>query len=344
MQDPVLDKLATTITESQDLESLTRPLLALLQELSGLESTYLTTIDPEQTEQHILFAHNVSKMQIPEGLSVPWSDTLCKRSLDEGIPYTDQADKRWETVIAARALNIVTYLSEPLCGDDGRLHGTLCGASSSRQPITDRTRQLLAMFARLLTLHIEREQLIQQLQDDNLRFNQAALLDPLTNIPNRRAMEQELARTLANAERNHLQVHLAFIDLDGFKAINDTYGHDAGDRFLLSFTSALNQGLREGDFIARVGGDEFIFFCSSALANSSSQRQAIIRRLRRLTQGQFSIGEQSLAYAGPSIGLISAHPHETWQDLLKRADAAMYQEKQARKATKKQPQDTQPPA
>ncbi|TVP89859.1 MAG: sensor domain-containing diguanylate cyclase [Pseudomonadaceae bacterium] len=333
MHDDVLNKLAATINASQDLESLTRPLLEILQEISGLESTYLTSVNAGLSEQRVVYAYNSGSMLIPEGLSVPWSETLCKRALEEGVSYTDEADQRWAEVAAARELGIVTYLSEPLCAEGGELYGTLCGASRSPLPVSSKTRALLVMFARLLTLQIEREQLIKQLQAENRRFSEAALLDPLTGIPNRRALELELARAMASAGRNHLQVHLAFIDLDGFKAINDTYGHDAGDRFLLSFSASLNNGLRDGDFFARIGGDEFVFFCSSTQANSKTQRLAILRRLKKMTCGEFSIGEQVLSYAGPSIGMVSAQADEAAADLLKRADAAMYVEKQARKNT-----------
>lgn len=332
MQDNFLDKLATTIADSQDLESLARPLLSILQEITGLESTFLTSVDLQRNELTLVYTHNTSSLKIPEGHINPWCDTLCKRAMDDGVVHTDEADRRWPDNVIGRDLGIVTYLSEPLCTSDGELYGTLCGASSSRQQISSRNRRLLTMFGRLLTQQIERERLIAQLQVENRQFSKAALQDPLTRIPNRRAMEQELTRSLANAARNQLQTHLAFIDLDDFKAVNDCYGHDFGDRFLLRISANLTTGLREGDFVARYGGDEFVFFCTTAQGDSESQRQAITDRLRSLTQGRFKIEDIDLDYAGPSIGVVSALPDESGSQLLARADKAMYDDKASRKS------------
>lgn len=331
MQDNVLDKLAATIADSQDLESLARPLLAILQEVTDLESTFLTSVDLERNELTLVYTHNTGSLQIPEGQINPWGDTLCKKAKDEGIIHTDEADKRWPDNAIGKELGITTYLSEPLCTNDGELYGTLCGASSSRKQLSSKNRRLLAMFGRLLTQQIERERLIERLQVENQQFIAAALQDPLTGIPNRRAMEQELIRTLANASRSQLQVHLAFIDLDGFKAINDSYGHDFGDRFLLMISAKLTKGLRQGDFIARYGGDEFVFFCTTTQGDGESQRLAIADRLSLLTQGRFNIEQLELDYAGSSIGVVSALPGESVSQLLARADQAMYGEKANRK-------------
>lgn len=332
MQDNFLDKLATTIADSQDMESLARPLLAILQEITGLESTFLTSVDLQRNELTLVYTHNTGSLQIPEGQINPWCDTLCKRAKDDGVIHTDKADKLWSDNAIGQELGVVTYLSEPLCTSDGELHGTLCGASRSRQQISTRNRRLLSMFGRLLTQQIERERLIAQLQVENKQFSEAALQDPLTRIPNRRAMEQELTRALANASRNQLQTHLAFIDLDDFKAINDSYGHDFGDRFLLMISANLTTGLREGDFVARYGGDEFVFFCTTAQGDSENQRQAIKDRLGSLTQGRFKIEDFELDYAGPSIGVVSALPDESGSQLMARADRAMYDQKATRKS------------
>ena len=76
-------QLADSITDAHSLEQLVRPLLALLESATGLESTYMTAIDEAAGLQHVLYARNSRSLNIPEGLSVPWGDTLCKRALDE---------------------------------------------------------------------------------------------------------------------------------------------------------------------------------------------------------------------------------------------------------------------
>lgn len=159
--DPILDRLAEALSDSDDLESLVRPLLELLEAVTGLESTYLTTIDTANNVQRILFARNTREMTIPEGLAVPWGDTLCKRALDEGRAYTDDVDNCWGDSNAARELGIKTYLSEPVRVAAGELYGTLCAASGSKVEVPPQKRRILVMFARMIARQIERERLLQ---------------------------------------------------------------------------------------------------------------------------------------------------------------------------------------
>ena len=95
--DGLLARLLDSVPEEADLESMTRPMLELLEAVTGFESTYLTFIDFERGEQTVGFAHNVAELTIPEALTVPWDDTLCKRALDEGqaiyAKYGDDAAK-----------------------------------------------------------------------------------------------------------------------------------------------------------------------------------------------------------------------------------------------------------
>lgn len=331
--DFILDKLASAVSESENLETLVRPLLELLEAISGLESTYLTTIDLDRNVQQIVFARNTRALNIPEGLEVPWGDTLCKRALDEGRAYVDDVPGCWGDSAAGRELGITTYLSEPVHVAADELYGTLCGASRAQVPVTGETRRVLQMFSQLIARQVERERLLTQLTDENREFKRHALSDPLTGIPNRGALTNELERALANADRAKSAVHVAFIDLDRFKAINDTYGHDAGDRFLIAIARTLLGGMRNGDFVARYGGDEFVVFGPAISASYDMSRAAIRDRIERLTAGRFVIGSHTLDYAGASVGVVTSNPGERdARSVLSRADAAMYEAKEARRA------------
>lgn len=92
-------------------------------------------------------------------------------------------------------------------------------------------------------------------------FRQSALRDPLTQLPNRLLLEQRLHRAAVRAEQSHLTAAVLFADLDQFKRINDTYGHDVGDELLIAVARRLTALIRPGDTLSRVSGDEFVILC-----------------------------------------------------------------------------------
>lgn len=314
-----------------------RPLLELLHALTGLESTYLTRIDEASGVQEVVFAHNAGALQIPQQLVVPWNDTLCRRALEQGVPITDQVDSLWGDSDAARALGILSYASMPVRSAHGQLLGTLCAASNQRGVMAPSTAPLLEMFSNLIAHHIEREQLIHELHiaQQALRLN--ADTDALTGLPNRRALLQELDRRLAQHAQAGTPLLVAFIDLDGFKRINDTWGHAVGDRFLAAIGEALRQGQRPEDYCARLGGDEFVTLTSlgHVPGDPAEVEQSVEQRLQAVTCGCFTLGPGIVIdYQGPSIGLIRVQGQMSATAVLTQADAAMYRSKQARQAAR----------
>ncbi|WP_346205022.1 GGDEF domain-containing protein [Aeromonas salmonicida] len=334
--DTILQALSVQVTEARDLESLTRPLLEMLETVTGLESTYLTQIDLEQSAQHILYARNSAALQIPEGGSVDWSDTLCRRALDEGRLYAADVADRWGDSAAARAMGIRTYMSSPVRTSSGSLYGTLCGASAEHKPLVTGSEHLIAFFARLIAEHVEREQLLQQLQQANNELSRQALSDPLTGLPNRRALMLELHRLFSLLKRTGHPLLISFIDLDGFKAINDTHGHDAGDLLLQTMAQQLAGALRSGDLLARVGGDEFVAVGMGPLSGEETVEAAVHcfqRRLFAQSQVQLSLASQVLNYPGASVGVVAVDPASiSIDDALRQADACMYAVKRQRRA------------
>ncbi|ARW81589.1 GGDEF domain-containing protein [Aeromonas salmonicida] len=334
--DTILQALSVQVTAARDLESLTRPLLEMLETVTGLESTYLTQIDLEQSAQHILYARNSAALQIPEGGSVDWSDTLCRRALDEGRLYAADVADRWGDSAAARAMGIRTYMSSPVRTSSGSLYGTLCGASAEHKPLVTGSEHLIAFFARLIAEHVEREQLLQQLQQANNELSRQALSDPLTGLPNRRALMLELHRLFSLLKRTGHPLLISFIDLDGFKAINDTHGHDAGDLLLQTMAQQLAGALRSGDLLARVGGDEFVAVGMGPLSGEETVEAAVHSFQRRLfaqSQVQLPLASQVLNYPGASVGVVAVDPASiSIDDALRQADACMYAVKRQRRA------------
>jgi diguanylate cyclase len=332
--DTLIDQLSQSVTTARNVEGLTRPLLEMLEAVMGLESTYLTTIDLEAGVQHVLYARNTQQMQIPEGLTAPWSDTLCKRALDEGRMFTNDVAGCWGDSEAAAALGLQTYVSAPVHTSGGALYGTLCAASTSRHETTPQARRVLLLFARLIGQQVEREQLMRQLLAANERLAAHATTDALTGLPNRRALMQALTRQLAQGARRYATVLVAFLDLDGFKGINDRHGHEAGDQFLAAVAQRLQGALRAEDFVARLGGDEFVLIGPGPAPGNAVEpaRRAFTQRIAEATAGRFDCAGAAIDYAGASVGAIAVAPHSlTAEAALREADRAMYAAKRARK-------------
>jgi len=164
-----------------------------------------------------------------------------------------------------------------------------------------------------------------------LRRHQASIealatLDSLTGLPNRRSFDLLAAQALQEAQRDCAPLVALLIDLDHFKALNDTHGHLAGDEVLRQFANVLQGSLRQSDILCRWGGEEFI-----VLLRETEGRQAldVAEKIRRRTeQLTFSYDEQPLRLT-TSIGLSGLQPGDTLHALLTRADRALYRAKQA---------------
>ncbi|MEY2342632.1 GGDEF domain-containing protein, partial [Acidithiobacillus sp. IBUN Pt1247-S3] len=209
-------------------------------------------------------------------------------------------------------------------------HGTLCAVDRRSVCLDTEQLRLLEMLSVLLTREWEHERLILTLQQENDNLNADVYQDALTAVSNRRALFADLNRALANSQRFQMRVQLAFIDLDGFKLINDRYGHQAGDLFLQQVARRLRNGIREGDFIGRYGGDEFVIFGLCQHNDPDQAQYAWETRLQGQLVGEYSLGETQIDYAGASIGVVTAEPDESAEALLARADHSMYNRKKQR--------------
>jgi diguanylate cyclase len=338
--DQILSLLSDTLPKAQTLEQLTRPLLALLSKVTGMESTYLTTINTDEGVQRVEFARNVGDMVIPEGLVVPWTDTLCKRALDENRMYSDNVAECWSDSEAAAALGIRTYVSAPIRSQDGQVLGTVCAASSDRVARSPEVEPLLMLLSGLLGYSLERGLLVERLQAANAELTKLALTDPLTGLSNRRAILNDAARLFALAQREHKYILMGVIDLDGFKLINDTRGHLAGDQLLRSVAAQLQHGLRTSDIIGRTGGDEFIVIALGTPSQHSDQAEDMRHaaellqdRLSQATIGRYELGHDlgDIQYTGASVGVVAVIPGSmTVDEATKLADREMYKVKQQR--------------
>jgi EAL domain-containing protein (putative c-di-GMP-specific phosphodiesterase class I) len=135
----------------RERDRLVRNLLSELQRLTGLESTYLTRVDHATALQHITHSRNTGRLDIPEGLSINWGDTVCRRALEQGVSYTDDVPATFADSDAGRDIGLQTYVSVPLVGSDGDTVGTLCGGSSVRVALGHETVLVMERFATMIS-------------------------------------------------------------------------------------------------------------------------------------------------------------------------------------------------
>lgn len=162
------------------------------------------------------------------------------------------------------------------------------------------------------------------------KIEHLALHDSLTGLPNARLLGDRLSQAIAAARRSSQPVGVMYIDLDGFKPVNDTYGHAAGDAVLREFAARLTHVLRGTDTVARVGGDEFVAVLAQISGEAEARRAA--ERVLAALAVPFDLGGAQAALVTASIGLALCPAHgEDAQALMAHADAAMYSAKHAGK-------------
>ncbi|MCZ2405610.1 MAG: EAL domain-containing protein [Burkholderiales bacterium] len=163
-----------------------------------------------------------------------------------------------------------------------------------------------------------------------------AFYDPLTRLPNRRLLLDRLQRQVLSGQRTQQHGALLFIDLDNFKDLNDTLGHDMGDQLLAQVAARLSASVRECDTVARFGGDEFVVLLEGLDASeeqAARQAEIVARKLLMALNQPFELAGRE-HYSTPSIGLTLFGPErQSVDELLKRADLAMYEAKAAGRNT-----------
>jgi diguanylate cyclase (GGDEF)-like protein/PAS domain S-box-containing protein len=170
---------------------------------------------------------------------------------------------------------------------------------------------------------------ISQIKAHEEELDRAAHYDPLTGAPNRRLLADRLTQSIARADRSELSLAVCYLDLDGFKAVNDRYGHSAGDKLLLAVTENLKQVLRADDTLARLGGDEFVLLLSDI--GSPEECSLILERVLLSVNKPTELEGNTVAVSA-SIG-VSLYPqdHGDADILMRHADQAMYLAKEAGK-------------
>ena len=170
---------------------------------------------------------------------------------------------------------------------------------------------------------------ITPMKDQQRKLEHIAHFDALTSLPNRALLADRMEQAMAQCLRRDKSLAVVFLDLDGFKAVNDTHGHDIGDSLLISASLRMRVALRDGDTLSRLGGDEFVAILTDL--DQPNDCVPVLERLLSATTKPFNLGEVTTQVSA-SIG-VTFYPHDGDDAdlLLRHADQAMYQAKQAGK-------------
>jgi len=183
----------------------------------------------------------------------------------------------------------------------------------------------LALIKLNQTLEQRVEERTKELVEANLHLEQMALTDLLTTLPNRRHAMQSLAKAWQFSTTHNVPLSLIMIDADGFKEINDSYGHDAGDQVLKALSNQLINAFRTDDIVCRMGGDEFMVICHNTPLDGALHVAELARK--SVAEMKVSVGT---GYWDGSISLGVASRNQTTaqrEDLIKLADNAVYEAK-----------------
>lgn len=179
-----------------------------------------------------------------------------------------------------------------------------------------------SLLSRAISYAIERHRLIVQLQNQ-------ALTDSLTQLPNRTALYERLESLVKDSERSTINFGIGLIDLDGFKNVNDTFGHRAGDDLLRQIAARLQKSLRKSDMVARLGGDEFIIVVTH-FHNSDEFMKVLTKKYHYLKKpiAIYANKQVHQIQLSASIGACEWQPPLSVQQIISLADKAMYKSKQ----------------
>ena len=212
---------------------------------------------------------------------------------------------------------------------DGREYpfAVLVIESEKIQHFTRLLQETLKQLATSLGLGLSRYYEQRELERAKAKIEKLAHHDPLTNLPNRRFLEEQLEHAMVRAERHDKLLAVCMLDLDGFKPVNDTYGHEAGDEVLVTLGKRLSEALRKTDFVARLGGDEFVLLVEDL--TGPNDLTPILTMVEEVVNAPIPLSHGEIVHISGSMG-IALYPfgkEESGDQLLRSADHALYESK-----------------
>lgn len=275
-----------------------------------------------------------SRPDRPEAMPPPGApgSGLRPGDLDASEVLVDGTDPDLAEVLALSQHDLHVLVRLTVSSEEGRF---IVVRAASKTALESHAGSIDAL--RLLTgqaaVALQNKQLVTELQDVQVELEHQALHDPLTGLPNRAQFLDRLRVGLASATDPQLRHVVLFMDLNGFKGVNDTLGHDAGDTLLIHVAQRLGNAIGDDGMVARLGGDEFTVLLRPVPSPDAAMRIAL--RAHAALDEPFRLGLETVR-VGASIGIAAAELGINESEILRRADAAMY----AAKSSKTEPRIT----
>ena len=247
---------------------------------------------------------------------LPRKTSFCHHAIKQYTPFivedATKDDIFHQNPLVIDEPHIRSYIGIPLTSYDGYNLGSLCAIDTNPRYFTDRDISTLMAFARLVL--------------NELELRHVADTDGLTGVLSRSAWMKAAETEFSRDKRYHHGVALAILDIDHFKSINDTFGHNTGDKILKHFASQIGESLRDTDMLGRYGGEEFVI----VLPENTEQNaiDAVARIRSRLNDNPYRVDNDTQKTVKFSAGIAMRRDDEAVLDTLKRADKALYRAKE----------------
>lgn len=280
---------------------------ALIRLVFGVETSLVTLIDAHR--QWYKAAQGTPNTEVPVG------ESFCRYTIADGqpmiVPDATQDDRFKANPHVTADNGVRFYAGVPLTTPDGENIGTICAIDSKPRQFSSHEMEIFKELARVAMSELELRRL--------------ATTDALTGVNSRRAFKEDAQRYVALARRHRSQLSAITLDIDRFKAINDTYGHASGDSVLKAVAKAVQGGLRESDLFGRMGGEEFAIILPDA---DSKAAMAVAEKLRHAVLALKFPGSHPPIAVSASFGIAALDPGADDLDaLLLKADEALYEAK-----------------
>ncbi len=322
----VLSDFARTMATDFPIQAILDHLIDRIVEMLPITAAGVTVIDPGENPRYVAASDSAAFQYEQVQTELGEGPCLLAYNSGEAVAVPDLRDEQRFPGYTARALElgVRAVFTFPLRHGDHQL-GALDLYRDTPGGLSEEAMTTAQTLADVAAAYLINAQAREDLEDSSQRSRELALHDGLTGLPNRTLMLERLHHAFERTRRTGKVSAVIFVDLDGFKGVNDTHGHSVGDQLLVAVAMRLRRVLRPPDTVARMHGDEFVILCEDL--DDPKQAEPIVARLAEAMSLPFQLPTANIEITA-SVGIAFAnHDIHDPEQILRDADTAMYQAK-----------------